>query len=606
MSKRNIAYAITVFILLTYSFIVINYHEFNDVNFVFESSIKHKNYIGDTLVINYLYNNKDYSVSIPFKIDKQNAKIGNFVLLSQLVNNMYNQAIANAWSLNSIDNGNIYAISIISMHYINNKKFKDMDSFIDNLNYTKSNELFLDLVSAWSKAAQGLQDEAFDILDNVNIDSEFEDLYYLHKGMMYETFNNTQKAISNYEKALNEKVSLRTVELLVKLYLRNGNYASADNVIQKYLHIRPESDMGFALKKYVNKMTSSKLTEKTVSFLDGFAQVFFDLAFINQIKSNIDLSLLLSKEAVSIQKDFDFAKLTLASALSNIGQKYFAIDVLNGIEKNSYLYNPAQGYIAEALFNSGEYDKALTLYKSLIEGGSIFNLNYNLKAAQIYEIKHEFENALDLYNFMLSKFSNHNDKRLWILYFKRGVLHHNMKNIVQAEQDLRKAVKMAPNNPVLLNYLGYVLADNDKDLEIALDMLRKAFVFSLNRLPRDPVLLKYLSKIISDKSVKKELLKRGAHSNFDDNSDYIDSLGWALYKDKQYELSIKVLEYGKIVNPTQPFINYHLGEVYLAVGRIYEALYSWKKAVFYNKIDQKLDNVENIIKKIKKYDQVFN
>ena len=139
------------------------------------------------------------------------------------------------------------------MHYINNKKFKDMDSFIDNLNYTKSNELFLDLVSAWSKAAQGLQDEAFDILDNVNMDSEFEDLYYLHKGMMYETFNNTQKAISNYEKALNEKVSLRTVELLVKLYLRNGNYASADNVVQKYLHIRPESDMGFALKKYVNK-----------------------------------------------------------------------------------------------------------------------------------------------------------------------------------------------------------------------------------------------------------------------------------------------------------------------------------------------------------------
>ena len=137
-------------------------------------------------------------------------------------------------------------------------------------------------------------------------------------------------------------------------------------------------------------------------------------------------------------------------------------------------------------------------------------------------------------------------------------------------------------------------------------MLRKAFVFSLNRLPRDPVLLKYLSKIISDKSVKKELLKRGAHSNFDDNSDYIDSLGWALYKDKQYELSIRVLEYGKIVNPTQPFINYHLGEAYLAVGRIYEALYSWKKAVFYNKIDQKLDNVENIIKKIKKYDQVFN
>ena len=46
------------------------------------------------------------------------------------------------------------------------------------------------------------------------------------------------KAISNYEKALNEKVSLRTVELLVKLYLRNGNDASADNVIQKYLHIR--------------------------------------------------------------------------------------------------------------------------------------------------------------------------------------------------------------------------------------------------------------------------------------------------------------------------------------------------------------------------------
>ena len=175
-----------------------------------------------------------------------------------------------------------------------------------------------------------------------------------------------------------------------------------------------------------------------------------------------------------------------------------------------------------------------------------------------------------------------------------------MKNLNLAERDLRMAVKLAPNNPVLLNYLGYILVDNDTNVQNALNMLEKAFVLSLNKLPMDKDLLKYLGQLVlNNAKLTKEMIGKRNINRFDNNSNYIDSLGWALYKNRQYKLSVSLLEFGRSIDPTHPLINYHLGEAYFSVGRVYEAVYSWKKALFYDKYESKLENTNEIKSKIK-------
>ncbi len=599
MSKKNIPYIITIFLSFVVV-IIINTNMFNDIHFMSNPVFNYTSEFGDYLVVQNLYNNRNFSVPKYIKINASNYKLGDFILLSQLINNQTKKAVLNANNLFSIDHNNIYAISVILMDHIKNKEFEKIDDFLEKIKITKKNNLFLTLIDVWLKMAQGFVDEAFGTLDNMKIDPEFEDIYYVQKGMMCEVDEDFECAAANYEHSLNERVSLRTVELLVKLHIRNKNYSSARYVMQKYNHLRPESDMGFALKKYIDKMESSKkIPLKKISYIDGFAEIFFDLGFIKQLELNFDQSMLFSKIAILLNQNLDFGKLTLVNLLSNTNKKPMVVDILKSIKKDSYLYEPTQGYIAEALYLMEKYDEALTIYKKLINNkGS--NLNYYVNATQIYELKHEFKKALELYNFVFSKLTNKKDPKLWGLYFKRGILYYNMKNLNLAERDLRMAVKLAPNNPVLLNYLGYILVDNDTNVQNALNMLEKAFVLSLNKLPMDKDLLKYLGQLVlNNAKLTKEMIGKRNINRFDNNSNYIDSLGWALYKNRQYKLSVSLLEFGRSIDPTHPLINYHLGEAYFSVGRVYEAVYSWKKALFYDKYESKLENTNEIKSKIK-------
>ena len=89
------------------------------------------------------------------------------------------------------------------------------------------------------------------------------------------------------------------------------------------------------------------------------------------------------------------------------------------------------------------------------------------------------------------------------------------------------------------------------------------------------------------------------------NESFLDSLGWAIYKSageqKDIDLSIKFLELAKQLDSTNPTINDHLGDVYLKSGRVDEAIYSWEKAILYNKERPELKDIKKVQSKIDLY-----
>jgi Flp pilus assembly protein TadD len=147
----------------------------------------------------------------------------------------------------------------------------------------------------------------------------------------------------------------------------------------------------------------------------------------------------------------------------------------------------------------------------------------------------------------------------WALFYSRGVCNERLKNWPAAEADFKKALALAPDESLVLNYLGYSWVDQGRNLKQAMEYIRKA------------VKLK------------------------PDDGYYVDSLGWAYYRLGNLPAAVEHLERAVELKPDDPIINDHLGDAYWKVGRKFEAKYQWQQALTLKPED---DLVVTIRKKI--------
>ena len=131
----------------------------------------------------------------------------------------------------------------------------------------------------------------------------------------------------------------------------------------------------------------------------------------------------------------------------------------------------------------------------------------------------------------------------WRLLYMRGVALERAGRWPDAEKDLMRALKQQPEEPELLNYLGYTWIDRGERLDEALDMVRRASEAN----PRSGAM--------------------------------VDSLGWAYYRLGDYKNAVEKLERAAELEPSDPEINHHLGDAYWRVGRRLEAQFQWNKVL---------------------------
>jgi tetratricopeptide (TPR) repeat protein len=134
------------------------------------------------------------------------------------------------------------------------------------------------------------------------------------------------------------------------------------------------------------------------------------------------------------------------------------------------------------------------------------------------------------------------DKNTWVYYYYRGICEERSKQWAKAEADMRKALDMQPEQPHVLNYLGYSWIDQGINLDEGMKMIKRA----VDQRPDDGYI--------------------------------VDSLGWAYYRIGNYEDAVKNLERAIDLKPEDPTINDHLGDAYWRVGRTLEAKFQWAHA----------------------------
>jgi tetratricopeptide (TPR) repeat protein len=168
-----------------------------------------------------------------------------------------------------------------------------------------------------------------------------------------------------------------------------------------------------------------------------------------------------------------------------------------------------------------------------------------VRLGEVYSRLDRHAEAADAFGRALAVRNAQDDQAEWTMLLARGGALDEAGNWPGARDALRRAYALAPEQPFVLNYLGYA------------QLVRRENVVEAERLVRE------------------------AHRLAPDNAAITDSLGWALYLKGDFAGSIALLEQAAQAEPADVEINEHLGDAYYAAGRRVEARFAWRAASVY-------------------------
>ncbi len=309
-------------------------------------------------------------------------------------------------------------------------------------------------------------------------------------------------------------------------------------------------DLDPALTQMKTRLDRGETLPMTVvtSANDGMAEVFYTVAVALNGDAPDNFVLSFTRVAEALQPSH-FDALLLSAALLDKMQRYdLAIATYDRIPADSDYFHVAELGRADALRQQGKPDEAIAVLKRLAATHdrlpAVFvTLGDALRKEERYaEATAAYDRAIALYGAPA--------EAQWSVYFSRAIAEERQQDWDKAEPDFRQALKLRPNQPQVLNYLGYSYVEKQQNLPEALDMIQRA----VKARPDDG----YIT----------------------------DSLGWVYYRLGHYSDAVKEMERAVELTPVDPVVNDHLGDVYWAVGRRREAEFQWQRALSFKPDDK--------------------
>ena len=281
--------------------------------------------------------------------------------------------------------------------------------------------------------------------------------------------------------------------------------------------------------------------DQITSAKDGVAETFLTLADALNTDQSQRVALVHARIAEEVRPDLVEAKLLAAEILESENQFALATEVLADVPETSPWFVTTEIRRANTQRSAGDPEAGLaTLVALAATNGDQIEVESALGDAQ--RIAENFPEAVAAYTRAIA-LAGEPKPAHWPLYYTRGISNERAGNWPAAEADFREALAIQPDQPLVLNYLGYSLVEKHEDLDEALAMIEKA-------------------------------------TKAEPEDGYItDSLGWVLYQLGRYQEAVKPMLRAVELTPDDPIINDHLGDVLWMVGRKREAEFQWRRAL---------------------------
>jgi tetratricopeptide (TPR) repeat protein len=274
---------------------------------------------------------------------------------------------------------------------------------------------------------------------------------------------------------------------------------------------------------------------------EGLSELFARMAADLSRERPLPIALVLARLSTFLAPDNGDAWLVTADVLTRSGQYDAALTALDRIGDDDLQASLARARRAGILLETDRAPASIELLEAAAKADGAAIEDWS-RLGEAYQRVDRHADAARAYDRALA-LAKPDTPDLWTLYFSRGAAHERAGDWPRAEADLRAALKLAPKEAAVLNYLGYALLDRGE------------------RLPEAQALIE------------------AAVAERPDDGHIVDSLGWLHFVAGRYGKAVELLERAVADVPDDPTINEHLGDAYWKTGRRTEARYRWRAAL---------------------------
>ena len=412
--------------------------------------------------------------------------------------------------------------------------------------------LLMPLAEGWLHAGAGSDAAALAALAPLGERDSYRPFFLLHAGLMNDLAGREAEA----EALLREAVAIsggshRPVAALGSVLMRAGRSVEARAVYAEYRKQNPENI-------WVERVLAAADAGMSVAPLvhdepGGLAEALLGAAAALPQRENGDAALIYARLALFLNDGLDPARFLIGEILEGSERLEAAVDAYRSIPAGSDYGWAAQLRAASDLADLDRHDEAIAALNVMTDERP-GRIDAASALGDVFRMDERYAEAAAAYDKAIGRIAIV-ENRHWRLFYVRGIAFERLGEWSRAEADFLHALELEPDQPLVLNYLGYSWVEQGRNLDEARTMIEKAVELR----PGDGYI--------------------------------VDSLGWVAYRLGDFEEAARHLELAVELVPGDPIINDHLGDAYWQVGRLNEARFQWRRVLTLEPEDELADQV---------------
>ena len=379
-----------------------------------------------------------------------------------------------------------------------------------------------------------------------------------HKAMMLDLSGRLDQAAPALSGAMPESgpAPLRMLRAYASMLARQGRHQEAIEIIRQQLADRGEQPELADLMATLEAGGSPQ--PPFADALGGMADALLGIAEALHQEQGNRMAVVYARLALFAHPELSEAALLIGDMMAEQENYEAAIEAYRAVGPDSPLAFLADLRRARALHDMERQDEAFELLEELAAAAPE-RIDALVQLGDLLRRDDRFAESERAYSRAIERIGEPGPEH-WTLFYARGITFERTNRWPEAEKDFLYALELEPEQPFVLNYLGYSWVDMGRYLDRAKGMLHRAV----------------------------ELRP--------DDGFIVDSLGWVHFRLGDYAAAVEQLERAVELEPGDPVINDHLGDAYWRVGRQREARYQWRRALT---LEPEEDTVADIEEKLR-------
>ncbi|BCH65092.1 hypothetical protein RvVAT039_23080 [Agrobacterium vitis] len=500
------------------------------------------------------------------RFEPQDLEIRESLMLSLLMAGRFEEGAKYANELRKDQAVERITAIVRGLEAIKGKKYRTAEKVLAYKGPNDLDRLTNALLTAWAKMGAGRGKEALADLDKMKGPDWYGIFKNYNAGVMAAAIGDETKARSYLSGVITDREGgatapdtfLRAVMALATLEAKTGNkqkaldaLAAGDEVLNNYPPFK-------AMRERIEKGEVPKPQVATAD--EGAASVLFSIGGALNRQGTQDTVALYLQLSRALDPDSADTLIMLGGIAEGNKQTDLAISFYKQVPAESPMRRISEMQLGLALAETGKVEESKAHLKSLIASDPQDIRSYLAYGSVLSDAKDYTEMAAN-YDKAAEILGSAPGKNQWPVFFQRGIAYERLKKWDQAEPNFRKALELNPQQPQVLNYLGYSWVDMNRNLQEGLEMIKKA------------VELK------------------------PDDGYIVDSLGWAYYRLGRYDEAVEELERAVQLKAGDATINDHLGDAYWRVGRKLEATFQWRQVLAFKPEPELIATVQEKLEK---------